>query len=185
MIYEKTAATIVAEIDAVLKRLDDSQIEAFIQEILKAKRIVLIGVGREGLSTRAFTMRLMHMGLDSHWVWDETTPALRPGDLLIATSGCGKIGHIHYVCERAKEHGARVALVTGDPYQKTAALADTILFVPGSVYLGTADVVPSIQPMGNLFEQCLYIVFDMIIMDIEKRTGITHKAMEGNHRNVE
>ena len=30
MIYEKTAATIVAEIDAVLKRLDDSQIEAFI-----------------------------------------------------------------------------------------------------------------------------------------------------------
>lgn len=58
----KTAAAIVSEIDAVLKRLDDQQIEAFIQEILKAKRIVLIGVGREGLSTRAFTMRLMHMG---------------------------------------------------------------------------------------------------------------------------
>lgn len=185
MIYEEIANAIVTEIGAVLKRLDDQQIETFIQEILKAKRIVLIGVGREGLSTRAFTMRLMHMDFDSHWVWDETTPALRPGDLLIATSGCGKIGHIHYVVERAKANGARVALVTGDPFQKTAPLADTILFVPGSVYLGTADVVPSIQPMGNLFEQSLFITFDMIIMEIEKRIGTTHNMMEGNHRNVE
>lgn len=185
MMYEKTISAVVSEINQVLNRLDDGQVEAFIGEILKAKRIVLIGVGREGLSTRAFTMRLMHMGLDVHWVWDDTTPALRPGDLLIATSGCGKIGHIHYVCERAKEHGARVSLVTGDPYQKTAKLADTILFVPGSVYLGTADVVPSIQPMGNLFEQCLLITFDMIIMDIEERLHMTREAMESNHRNVE
>lgn len=185
MMYEQTASAIVAEIGAVLRRLDDAQIETFIQEILRANRIVLIGVGREGLSTRAFTMRLMHLGLDSHWVWDETTPALRPGDLLIATSGCGKIGHIHYVCERAKASGARVALVTGDPYQNTAKLADAILFIPGSVYQGTADVVPSIQPMGNLFEQCLLITFDMIVMDLERRIGVTRKAMEENHRNVE
>ena len=27
------------------------------------------GAGREGLSTREFAMRLMHLGKESHWIW--------------------------------------------------------------------------------------------------------------------
>ena len=34
--------------------------------ICKAKRIFLMGVGREGISTRGFAMRLMHLGKKSH-----------------------------------------------------------------------------------------------------------------------
>lgn len=176
---------IAQELATVFERIDPDQVEAFISAIRKAKRIVLIGVGREGLSTRAFTMRLMHMGLDAHWVWDDTTPGIGKGDLLIATSGCGEIGHIHYVVETAKRRGATVAVVTGDPHKKTAKLADVLLFVPAAVYLGTADVVPSVQPMGNLFEQALLITFDMIVMILRDRMGITPEAMEHRHRNLE
>lgn len=43
MMYEKTISAVVSEINQVLNRLDDGQVEAFIGEILKAKRIVLIG----------------------------------------------------------------------------------------------------------------------------------------------
>jgi 6-phospho-3-hexuloisomerase len=57
--------------------------------------------------------------------------------------------------------------------------------VPASVYLGTADVVPSVQPMGNLFEQALLITFDMIIMILRDRIGVTPEAMEKMHRNLE
>jgi len=185
MDYAKKAKQIIGELDQVFERLDAGSIEAFVAEIQKAKRIITIGVGREGLSTRAFTMRLMHLGFDVHWVWDDTTPSLGAGDLLIATSGCGEIGHIHYVIEKAKSRGAPVALVTGDPYKKSAPLADCVLFVPASVYLGTADVVPSCQPMGNLFEQSLLITFDMIVMDLTERRGMTKEKMEGNHRNLE
>jgi 6-phospho-3-hexuloisomerase len=64
-------------------------------------------------------------------------------------------------------------------------LSDLILFVPASVYLGTADVVPSVQPMGNLFEQALLITFDMIIMILRDRQGITLEEMEKMHRNLE
>jgi hypothetical protein len=60
------------------------------------------------------------------WIWDDTTPNLRDGDLLIATSGSGEIGHIHYVVETAKKRGAQVALVTGDPLKKTAQIADLV-----------------------------------------------------------
>jgi 6-phospho-3-hexuloisomerase len=185
MDYSAVSKKIIDELEKVFERLDKKSIETFVLEILSAKRIITIGVGREGLSTRAFTMRLMHLGFDVHWVWDDTTPSLGKGDLLIATSGCGEIGHIHYVVEKAKSRGARVALVTGDPFKKTAPLVDCVLFVPASVYLGTADVVPSCQPMGNLFEQSLLITFDMIIMDLTARTGMTKEKMEGNHRNLE
>jgi 6-phospho-3-hexuloisomerase len=185
MSIKKLGKTITHELAQVFEKLDVSQIERFMEAIGDANRIILIGVGREGLATRAFTMRLMHLGLDAHWIWDDTTPSLRDGDLLIATSGCGEIGHIHYVVETAKKRGAGVALVTGDPFKKTAKIADLVLFVPASVYLGTADVVSSIQPMGNLFEQALLIVFDMIAMTLRDNKGITPRQMEAMHRNLE
>jgi len=59
------------------------------------------------------------------------------------------------------------------------------LFVPASVYLDTADIVPSVQPMGNLFEQVLLIAFDMIVMILRDRIGITPEEMEKRHRNLE
>ena len=173
------------ELAQVFEEIDESQVEAFIEAIGNAKQIILIGAGREGLATRAFTMRLMHMGFNAHWIWDDTTPGIGRGDLLIATSGSGEIGHIHYVVETAKKRGAGIALITGDPYKRTSKLADSILFVPASVYLGTADVIPSVQPMGNLFEQALLITFDMIIMILRDRKGITPEEMEKMHRNLE
>ena len=185
MSIKSLGKTITQELAQVFEKIEASQSEKFIEAIDNAKRIILIGAGREGLSTRAFTMRLMHMGLDAHWIWDDTTPSIGVGDLLIATSGCGEIGHIHYVVEKAKKQGAGIALVTGDPYKKTAQLADLILFVPASVYLGSADVVSSVQPMGNLFEQALLITFDMIVMALRDKKGITPGDMEKMHRNLE
>ena len=44
-------------------------------------------------------------------------------------------------------------------------------FVAGSSLSGKRnDVVPSFQPMGNLFEQCLLITFDMIVMTLVDET---------------
>ncbi len=177
--------TVLEELSKVFERIDEKQVQNLKKHIMSARRIILIGVGREGLSTKAFTMRLMHLGFKTHWIWDETTPALEKGDLLIATSGCGEIGHIHYVVETAIKTGADVFLITGDPYRKTSSIIDNILFVPASVYLGTADVVSSIQPMGNLFEQSLFILFDIIVMELTKELNMSKEKMEGNHRNLE
>lgn len=175
----------IQELSRVADRIDLAQVDAFMEAIVRAKRIVCIGVGREGLSTRAFTMRLMHLGKDAHWVWDDTTPGIGPGDLLIATSGDGGIGHIDYVFERATAMGAETAVVTGDPSGQTARKAKILLWLPAAVYRGKADVVPSVQPMGNLFEQALLILFDQIIMALATRMKVTHEEMSGRHRNLE
>jgi 6-phospho-3-hexuloisomerase len=173
------------ELEEVFKLVDEKPINAFIQEILRAKKIILIGVGREGLATRAFTMRLMHLGFDAHWIWDDTTPQLDKDDLLIATSGSGEIGHIHYVVERAKSVGARIAVVTGDNTRKTVKLADVEVFVPATVYLGSVNTVKSSQIMGNLFEQSLLLMFDCIVLEIINSKKMDIPSIVRRHRNLE
>ena len=187
MEYKQLYETILSEHRKVYEKLDIDSLNRFMETIKEYNRIFMIGVGREGMATRAFAMRLMHMGKEVHWIWDDTTPNIQKGDLVIATLGDGQIGHINYICEKAKEAGGYIYVVTGSPSGKTAAtLADGVFFVPAAVYRGTDDVVVSTQPMGNLFEQCLLITFDMLVMLLVDSTQeITFEKMSHKHRNVE
>ncbi len=182
-IYEK----ILKEHRQVYEKVSQKDMREFINEVKAHDRIFLIGVGREGMATRAFAMRLMHMGKEIHWIWDDTAPSINKGDLLIATLGDGCIGHIDYICRRAKEAGAMIYVVTGSPSGSTARnIADKVFFIPAAVYRGKDQVVLSFQPMGNLFEQCLLILFDMIVMIIVDETpGLSFEKMSVRHRNVE
>lgn len=185
MKYDEMYKKILNELSQVFERINLDDVNKLMDMINKADRIFLMGVGREGLATRAFAMRLMHYGKEVHWCWDDTTPAVEKNDLFIFTSGSGEIGHIHYVVNEVKKTGAKIALVTGVPDRKTGELADHILWVPASVYKGKDNVVPSIQPMGNLFEQSLFILFDMIIMMLVDSSETTFEEMSARHRNFE
>jgi 6-phospho-3-hexuloisomerase len=184
--YQKLYTSIIAEHQQVFERQDVNQLKASLRKVAEAKRIFVIGVGREGIAARSFAMRLMHLGKEVHWIWDDTTPGICPGDLLIAVNGSGRIGHINYVIKQAKAAGGSILVVTGSPSGEAGSLlADEVLFVPASVYNGTDEVVPSIQPMGNLFEQHLFMLFDILVMLLEKQLDITHDEMALRHRNVE
>ena len=178
-------ANAVAELCRVAARIDDAQVDAFMAAIVRAPRIFVAGAGREGLSAKAFAMRLTHLGKPTHWIWDDTTPGITKGDLVIVVSGGGSIGHIDYVFDRAAEAGGEIVVVTGDPAGVTPKKAKTVLFLPAAVYKGKAEVEPSSQPMGNLFEQALFILFDQIAVALAARMGISKAAMEARHRNVE
>ncbi len=186
MEFKKLAGQIIEEYKAVFDRMDEKKIEEFIELVKSHKRIFFIGVGREGMMTRGFAMRMMHMGKEAHWIWDDTTPSINEGDLLVATIGGGKIGHIRYVCDCAKKNGAKIAILTGSPSGEDVSVADFVLFVPACVYRGTDAVVESVQPMGNLFEQCLLITLDMVcIKMVDESSDINYEEMEKRHRNVE
>jgi 6-phospho-3-hexuloisomerase len=182
---QESFARAVAELGQVTARLDEGQIAAFMDAIVRAPRIFCIGVGREGLATRGFTMRLMHLGKEAHWIWDDTTPAIGRGELLIAISGSGEIGHIDYIFDQAASHGAETAVVTGDPAGRTARKAKVLVWLPAAVFKGKAEVVASQQPMGNLFEQALLILLDQIVIALAGRLKVSSQAMAARHRNVE
>ena len=169
--------------DEVLLEVNNLTGERFTNVSFKLKKGEILGFSGLVGAGRSEVMQAKEI----HWIWDDTTPSIGEGDLLIATLGDGRIGHINYICERAKEAGAMIYVVTGSPSGDTAKnVADKVFFVPAAVYRGTDDVVPSFQPMGNLFEQCLLILFDIIIMTIVDETpGLTFEKMSKNHRNVE
>lgn len=185
MTFAENVKQTLNELSLVADRLDAESISALIDEIMSAHKIVLAGVGREGLATRFFAMRLMHLGFDSHWLWDDTAPGAGAGDLVIMTNGSGEIPHLDVVAEAVKTAGATLVVVTGVPTGRTAQRADRVVFVPASVYKGEGNLVPSKHPMGTLFEQSVLITFDEIVLLLAERLGITHAEMADRHRNYE
>ncbi len=180
------AGTVVDELRRTLARVDDAQFVAAAEVLSAAERVFVIGVGREGLAARGFAMRLMHAGTTVHWGWDDTTPSVAAGDVLVMVNGSGSIGHLDYVFGQVRAAGATTVVVTGVPDAATPRAADHVLVVPGSVYRGDANsLVPSIQPMGTLFEQAVGVVFDLLILEVAARRGLTFAALAARHRNFE
>jgi len=181
----RLGSTVIDELKHVLELIDDEEFCAAADLIEEASRIFVIGVGREGLAARAFAMRLMHLGFEVHIGWDDTTPSVGPGDVLVMVNGSGQIGHLDYVFSKVVITGARTLVVTGVPEAETPRLATRVLSIPATVYLGKGDLVASVQPMGSLFEQSALIVFDLIILEIIDRQNITFSDMSRRHRNFE
>lgn len=79
--------TILSEYEQVFEKIDQDKVRDFIETVKSYHRIFLIGVGREGMATRAFAMRLMHMGKEIHWIWDDTTTSLGKGEFTNCYAG--------------------------------------------------------------------------------------------------
>lgn len=184
--YTGYCRALLEEHESVFEKQDLYELQRFLQSILDAARLFIVGAGREGIAARSFAMRLMHLGKEVHWVWDDTTPGMHWGDLLIAVNGSGKIGHIDYLIERAMGTGATIGVITGSPLERVPQTAHEILFVPAGVYKGTDPrTVKSVQPMGNLFEQHLFLLFDVMVMLLREEMKLSFEQMESRHRNIE
>ena len=172
------------DLQGVFVEMPDDALDGLIEEIVKARRIVVFGLGREGLQMRGFAMRLFHMGRDAHVVADMTTPPVGPGDLLIVTAGQGWLDSAETLMAIASKSGAKTAIVTAQPEGRGAKKADVRLVIPAQTLandLGGASVLP----MGSLFEISEAIVFELIILMLRDRIGETAESMRARHTNLE
>lgn len=178
-------STVLDELRQALERVDDAQFSQVAGVLAAAERVFVIGVGREGLAARGFAMRLMHTGATVHWAWDDTTPNVTADDVLLMVNGSGAIGHLEYVFGQVRPTGATTVVVTGVPDAPTPRAADHVLAVPAAVYRGTGDLVPSVQPMGSLFEQATGLVLDLLVLEVAARKGREVADLAARHRNFE
>ena len=183
---QDSVAAIVKEIDECLGKVRPESTEPVLQMIVGAKKIFLAGKGRSALGVRGFAMRLMHLGMDAHLVGDTTTPPIGAGDCLIIGSGSGATPSLVAIAEQAKALGAMIVLFTIDPNSPIGALADRTVVIPAySPKARNSPTGRSVQPMGSLFEQCLFLLFDALILALMCKKNVEASEMFKRHANLE
>jgi 6-phospho-3-hexuloisomerase len=173
------------DLSAVFARIDEAGVDAAVAEIAAARRIALHGLGREGLQIRGLAMRLFHLGRNVAMVGDMTTPPIGPGDLLIVSAGPGDFATVTGLMGVAKAAGARTLVVTAQPTSATARAADAVLTIPAQTMADDTGARISVLPMGSLFEGAQYILFEVMILKLRDRLGVTPEAMRARHTNLE
>jgi 6-phospho-3-hexuloisomerase len=81
--YKELVEAVIEENRETLLDVDMDEIKKLLDAIAGADKIMVFGMGRMKCAVRAFTMRLMHMGLDAHVVYDTACPNIGKGDILI------------------------------------------------------------------------------------------------------
>ena len=176
---------IISEVSWVLGKVDQKEVEQFLQEIYHAKTIVVCGAGRVGMAVRGFAMRLAHLGKHVHMLGDATVPSLGQGDLLLVASGSGETQSIYDMVDIAHKNGARIALVTGNLDSRMGKLAHASVRLSAPSKTKQVEGFTSIQPMTTLNEQCLGILFDSMVLMLMADMNETHDTMWARHSNLE
>ena len=178
--------TALTELGGVFAKLNDADVDAALDMIAKARKIVVFGGGRERLQIMGFAMRLYHMGLAVAVEGDMTTPPVGKGDLFIATVGPGEISTALALLGVAKTAGAAILVITAQPKGRAAAFADFVLTLPAQTMADDRGAQKSsVLPMGSLYEGALFILFEVMILKQKDKLKIGSEVMRANHTNLE
>lgn len=157
-------------------------------------RVFVHGVGREGLMMRALCMRLAHLGLPAHCVGDVTAPPAGGGDLLVASAGPGAFSTVDAICGVARGAGARVLLLTarleGDFPRRQA---DVVAHLPAQTMADDEEGAGETEgssaraklPMGSLYEGAMFVLFEMVVLELARVLGQSPAQMRARHTNLE
>jgi 6-phospho-3-hexuloisomerase len=177
--------TALDELAAVFARIDAAAVDAAVAELAAARRVALYGCGREGLQMRGLCMRLFHLGRTVAMVGDMTTFAVGAGDLLFASAGPGALATADALLTVAKQAGARTMIVTAQPTGPTSRLADRLLVLPAQTMANDRGPATAVLPMGSVFEGAQFVLFEVMVLKLRDRLGVTPEAMRANHTNLE
>jgi 6-phospho-3-hexuloisomerase len=175
----------LADLDGVFAAMPPDALDGLIEEVVKARRIVVFGLGREGLQMRGFAMRLFHMGRDVAVWGDMTAPAVGKGDLLIVSAGPGDLATARVLVGIAHAAGGRTLLVTAQPNGELTKHVDVVTVIPAQTMANDRGGRLSVLPMGSLFETAQMIAFELAILKLRPRFQETAETMRERHTNLE
>lgn len=139
--------------------------------------IYLSGKGRSGIVVQGFANRLMHLGYKVHLVGEISAPHTKKDDILILCSGSGETKSLIPIAEQAKENNMTILLFTQSNQSTLAKLANKTFLVK--------TIEDSVQPMGTLFEELTFLIFDSIILHLMKNSQQDEQDMKARHADLE
>ena len=176
---------VLGELNRAFARIDEDELKDFVEKLLQSRRILVVGVGRVLLSMKAWVKRMVHLELHMNYVGSETEMPLGAGDLLIAASSSGESVFPAAIAQIAKQKGAALAYIGCTPDSTIAKLSDYRILLAGGTKLKRPEEFKSIQPMSTLFEQQLYLLGDIIALEIMKKKGWSESDIQSRHANLE
>jgi len=178
---------VLAELAACTDQISGEGLDQAVALVEAAPRVFVVGAGRSGLCMQAFGMRLMQLGITGFVVGETMTPSITAGDLLIIGSGSGKTKTLQVMTEKAQQQEARILLFTADAASPLAEMADHLVVIPGPLSEDAEGEqgLTSVQPLGTLFEQCLLILCDTLILALMQQMGVDEAQMAQRHANLQ
>lgn len=179
-------STALAELGTVAQAVDDRQVADALDLIAGARRIVLYGCGREGLQVRGLAMRLHHLGLDVAMQGDMAAPPVGPGDLFLVSAGPGELSTVTALMRVARDADANILFLTAEPDTPSATLATQVLTIPAQTMArDQGAAATSVLPMGSLYEGAMFLLFEIMVLRLLDRLGISPEDMRARHTNLE
>lgn len=181
MRLREAAHYILNQMRASVDDVSDGDVEQFMDQIGKAKSVVVFGRGRSGLVGRAFVMRLLHLGYPSYFVGETVSPPVHEDDLVVLLSGSGETFSVVVTGQIAKKIGCRIVALTAVRESSLAKLADL------TVVLRTTDSPRQreLAPLGTLFEASAGVFCDALIAELMRRRGESEDSMRKRHATLE
>lgn len=185
MNFQNLKDEVCEEIRSALTSVEEQNLKELTDLILSAEKVFVVGVGRVLLVMQTFAKRLKHLEIDAHVVGEIVEPPITAHDILIVGSGSGETMISVNIAKLAQKFGAKVGLITSSHKSTLKKLADVSVIIPCPTKLHLPDEPISNQPMGNLFEQSLYILCDCLTIILREKLGITEERMWKTHANLE
>jgi 3-hexulose-6-phosphate synthase/6-phospho-3-hexuloisomerase len=148
----------------------------------KAKRIFVYGAGRSGLVSKAFAIRLVHLGFQTFVIGETIGAPVKKGDLVCIVSGSGETIPAVMTAEIAKKLGATLVVVTGNKDSRITKFADIAIVLNADC---TEKERKKFAPLGTLFEASTWIFLDGIIAELMKNKKETEESMRSRHATLE
>ncbi|MDD3179116.1 MAG: hypothetical protein PHQ04_02065 [Opitutaceae bacterium] len=167
----------------VFAKADSNDLEKLCDALLHARRIACFGVGREGLMMQAVCMRLMHAGLNAHYVGDMATPPIGRGDLLFASAGPGHFPTVEALLSVARNAGAQTAVVTAQPKRAAKMPVDLLIYLPAQTMVDVDQKI-SVMTMGSHYEAAQLLYFDILTIRLLERTNQKRENMYTRYTNL-
>ena len=175
----------VSDIATALSKMEDESIDRIVEAILAARHVAVFGCGREGLQMRGLAMRLFHLGRAVSVVGEMTTPAIGSGDLLLISAGPGMLSTALALTEVGRKAGAKVMTITAVSEGAVPKNSDEVVVVPAQTMASDHGAEDLSLPMGSVYEGALFLLFEVVVLKLKARMGVTYEFMRANHTNLE
>ncbi len=167
---------------SILESIPRENIDRVTEAFFTTNRTFVYGAGRSGLVSKAFAIRLVHLGFQTFVIGETIGAPIKKGDLVWIVTGSGETIPSVMTAEIAKKIGATLVVITGKKQSRITKFADIAIIL-------SADCLEKEQkqyaPLGTLFEASTWILLDGIIAELMKKKKETEESMRSRHATLE